>query len=124
MVKDLKQYETLGFCQVCEQSLLVTQLSCQCCKTQMNGQYRLNKFSYLPKELLVFTEVFLKNRGNIKEVERELGISYPTVRRMLDQTIQSLGYQTTETTLQTHEILDRIEKGEMTVREATELLKR
>ena len=43
---------------------------------------------------------------------------------MLDQTIQSLGYQTTETTLQTHEILDRIEKGEMTVREATELLKR
>lgn len=90
----------------------------------MNGQYRLNKFSYLPKELLVFTEVFLKNRGNIKEVERELGISYPTVRRMLDQTIQSLGYQTTETTLQIHEILDRIEKGEMTVREATELLKR
>ncbi|MFR5113323.1 DUF2089 domain-containing protein [Turicibacter sanguinis] len=120
----MKQYETLGFCPVCEQSLLVTQLSCQCCKTQMNGQYRLNKFSYLPKELLVFTEVFLKNRGNIKEVERELGISYPTVRRMLDQTIQSLGYQTTETTLQTHEILDRIEKGEMTVREAMELLKR
>ena len=79
-MKDLKQYETLGFCPVCEQSLLVTQLSCQCCKTQMNGQYRLNKFSYLPKELLVFTEVFLKNRGNIKEVERELGISYPTVR--------------------------------------------
>ena len=119
----MKQHEVLGFCPICEQKLQVTQLSCHGCKTQINGQYQLNKFSYLPKELLQFAEVFLKNRGNIKEVERELGISYPTVRRMLNQTIQGLGYQTMDEQVNKQEVLARLEKGELSVEEATELLK-
>lgn len=119
----MKQHEVLGFCPICEQKLQVTQLSCHGCQTQINGQYQLNKFSYLPKELLRFAEVFLKNRGNIKEVERELGISYPTVRRMLDQTIQELGYQTIEEQVNRQEVLTRLEKGELSVEEAAELLK-
>ncbi len=75
----------------------MTQLTCQCYKTQINGQYTLSSFCYLEKELLNFAIVFIKNRGNIQEVERELGISYSTVRRMLDQTIQGLGFSTVRT---------------------------
>ena len=54
----MKQHEVLGFWPIGEQKLQVTQLSCHGCKTQINGQYQLNKFSYLPKELLQFAEVF------------------------------------------------------------------
>jgi len=43
---------------------------------------------------LEFAEVFIRCRGNIREVERELGISYPTVRARLDEVITQLGYRT------------------------------
>ena len=120
----MKQYEVLGHCPICNKRLLVTQLTCQGCKTQINGQYTLNEFCYLDKELLNFAIVFIKNRGNIKEVERELGISYPTVRRMLDQTIQGLGFTTGQETIDKQDSLSQLERGDITVEEATECLKR
>ena len=61
----MKQYEVLGHCPICYKRLLVTQLTCQGCKTQINGQYTLNEFCYLDKELLNFAIVFIKNRGNV-----------------------------------------------------------
>ena len=120
----MKNYEVLGHCPICEQRLLVTQLTCQECKTQINGKYILNEFCYLDKDLLNFAIVFIKNRGNIKEVERELGISYPTVRRMLDQTIQGLGFMTAQETIDKQEILSQLERGEITAEEATQYFKR
>lgn len=120
----MKKYDVLGHCPICDKRLLVTQLTCQGCKTQISGQYTLNEFCYLEKELLNFAIVFIKNRGNIKEVERELGISYPTVRRMLDQTIQGLGFTTTQEAIDKQDILSQLERGEITVEEAAEYLKR
>jgi hypothetical protein len=46
----------------------------------------------LTRAQIDFIEVFIKNRGIIREVERELGVSYPTVRARLDEVIQALGY--------------------------------
>jgi hypothetical protein len=75
-------------------------------------------------------EVFLKCRGNIKEVEKELGISYPTVRNRLDGVIQALGYgivnsdlSSGESSLRT-EVLEALEKGIIEPREAIEQLKK
>ena len=60
----------------------------------IENNFRLGKFDYLSDEELYFTETFIRCRGNIKEVEKELGISYPTVRSKLDAVIKKLGYET------------------------------
>ena len=52
----------------------------------------MNEFALLPKEHLDFLRLFVKTRGNLKEVERILGVSYPTVLARLDALLKALGY--------------------------------
>lgn len=85
--------EVIGRCPMCEAELVVTHLRCERCGTGLEGAFRLTKFDRLPREQLRFIEVFIKNRGVIRDVERELDISYPTVRSRLDEVIRSLGYE-------------------------------
>ena len=56
----------------------------------------MNEFALLPKEHLDFLRLFVKTRGNLKEVERILGVSYPTVRARLDALLKALGYEEDE----------------------------
>jgi hypothetical protein len=79
-------------CPICQGDLQVTELECKSCHTKLTGEFELSKFNHLGKENLYFIEVFMKNRGNIKMVEKELGISYPTVKKTLDEVIKALGY--------------------------------
>ncbi len=76
-------------CPVCNHELKVTRLQCSECQTVIENDFALSKFDYLSDEELFFTETFIKCRGNIKEVEKELGISYPTVRSKLDGVIKN-----------------------------------
>ena len=77
-------------CPVCRNDLAVTRLKCNSCNTIIENNFRLSKFDYLSDEDLYFTETFIRCRGNIKEVEKALGISYPTVRSKLDTVIKEL----------------------------------
>ncbi len=117
----------IGECPICESDLIVTKLKCTNCKTEISGEFQLSKFNYLSKEDLYFIEVFIKNRGNIKQIEKELGISYPTVKRNLDEVIQSLGYQVEQednsNRLKKEEIFKKLENHEITALEAARLLK-
>ena len=117
----------IGECPICESDLIVTKLKCTNCKTEISGEFKLSKFksnNYLSKEHLYFIEVFLKNRGNIKHIEKELGISYPTVKRNIDDVITSLGYKVSdEEKIKKDEIFKRLEKGEITALEAAKLIK-
>jgi hypothetical protein len=72
-----------------------------------------------------FLVSFLSARGNIKEIERELNISYPTVKAKLDNLLISLGMKNKieSTTDFKKSILDSIEKGEMKVEEAIKIFK-
>ncbi len=116
--------DVLSKCPVCDNQLSVKSLYCTNCNTEITGSFTLNKFNYLTKEQLSFVEVFVKNRGNIKDVEKDLNISYPTVRRLLDEAITALGYKATkeEITTDRMEVLAQLERGEITVETATELL--
>ncbi|HHY68677.1 MAG TPA: DUF2089 domain-containing protein [Bacillota bacterium] len=126
--------EVIGICPVCSQPMEVTELECPVCHTKISGNFQLCKFCSLTPEQKGFAEVFIKNRGNIKEVERELGISYPTVRSRLESLIRALGYAVDEEvgTYADQEtyaeerkiILDRLDSGEISVQEATKMLKR
>lgn len=123
--------EALGKCPVCGQNTEVTAISCNECGTRIEGHFQLCKFCRLTEEQKSFIETFVKCRGNIKEVERELGISYPTVKNKLEDAANALGYIGTsaysyiepEDTGNRKEILDQLENGELTVEEALEMLK-
>lgn len=77
----------------------------------------------LPVEYQKFIAVFLRHRGNITSVEKELGISYPTINKMLETINKMLETSVEEKPLDRKEILDAIDKGEMSVRDATYILK-
>jgi hypothetical protein len=83
----------IGKCPICTAPLRVARLECGSCGTRLEGSFSLGRFHALTAEQLDFLEVFIKARGNFKDVERELGISYPTVRGRLDAVIRALGYQ-------------------------------
>lgn len=72
--------------------MTVTRLHCVSCDTGIDGRFRLSRFQRLSAEQLAFLEVFVKNRGIIKDVEAELNISYPTVRARLDEVIRAMGF--------------------------------
>ncbi len=78
-------------CCVCGEKLTITRLSCQNCGTAIEGEFEGCPFCSLSPEETRFLLIFLKNRGSIKDVEREMGISYPTVRAALDNLLASLG---------------------------------
>lgn len=115
----------LGTCPVCSSKLEVTELHCSDCETTLKGHFKLDKFSYLSKEEKFFIEIFVKNRGNIKEIEKDLGISYPTVKKNLENVIQALGYGEYENpeSLTKKEILERLSVGKITSEDAMKLLR-
>lgn len=121
--------KVLNHCPVCGEELIITKLNCRHCQTTIEGQFEPSKFCRLPNEQLEFIEVFLKNRGNIKDVEKELNISYPTVRNRLDSVLQSLGYPLGKNEINTdkplrQDILNALERGEITSEEAAQELRK
>lgn len=112
-------------CPVCNHELTVARLKCDSCDTVIENDFKLSKFDYLSDEELYFTETFIRCRGNIKEVEKELSISYPTVRSKLDAVIKKLGYETDagEQSMKKEEILKALENGEITAEQAIAQLK-
>lgn len=117
--------EVIGNCPICGDELFVTRLSCNTCNTNIEGDFSLCKFCKLSQEEKQFIEVFIKNRGNIKDIEKEMGISYPTVKGKLDSVIKSLGYDTKDepASINKKEILDMLNDGEISSEEALRLLK-
>src|SRR5436309_541446 len=77
-------------CPICAEALSVARLECVSCGTRIEGSFALGRFHQLSAEQLDFLETFIKARGNFKDVERELGISYPTVRSRLDAVIRAV----------------------------------
>ena len=113
-------------CPSCASPLVVTQLTCTSCGTGVVGKFELSPFFRLSNESLKFLEVFVRNRGNVKEMERETSESYWTIRRRLDEVITEMGMEAPqpETDLSTRrqEILGQLSRGEINVQEATRLL--
>ena len=79
-------------CPSCDGNLTVARLECPDCSISIEGEFAPPALLKLTGAQIDFIEVFIKNRGVIREVERELGVSYPTVRARLDDVITALGY--------------------------------
>ncbi|OGS13081.1 MAG: hypothetical protein A2234_09575 [Elusimicrobia bacterium RIFOXYA2_FULL_58_8] len=113
-------------CPSCSGNLVVTELCCSDCKTMIRGSFGLPIFASLSAEEGEFLKIFLAARGSIKEVERQLNISYPTVKARLDALLNRLGLGSlqVEAKKSRMEIVARLERGEMTAQDAIGLLKR
>jgi hypothetical protein len=79
-------------CPSCSGALTVRRLECPSCALSLESSFELPPILKLSQAQLDFVEVFIKNRGVIREVERELGVSYPTVRAKLDEVVAALGF--------------------------------
>lgn len=113
-------------CPTCEGKLNVTELKCNYCQTKISGDFYLDEIFQLNQEQQQFLKIFIKTRGNIKNMEKELEMSYPTVRNKLNELIKTLGYEDDfmeEEQEKRREILDLLESGEIEAAEAAKRLK-
>lgn len=83
--------DVISTCPVCEGELAITRLHCRSCGTALEGEFGVGRFGRLSREQLTLLESFLRSRGNLKDLERELGISYPTVRGRIEALLRALG---------------------------------
>jgi hypothetical protein len=84
-------HDVIATCPVCSDELTITRLHCRTCGTALEGEFGVGRFGRLSRDQLALLESFLRSRGNLKEMERELGISYPTVRGRIDALVRALG---------------------------------
>lgn len=84
------QREVISNCPVCDSQLTVTRLHCTTCGTTIEGEFSVGRFSRLNRDQYALLESFLRSRGNLRELERELGVSYPTVRNRVEALLRAL----------------------------------
>jgi hypothetical protein len=85
-------HDVISTCPVCSSELAVTRLHCGSCGTTLEGDFSVGRFGRLGRDQLALLESFLRSRGNLREMERELGISYPTVRSRVEALVRALGF--------------------------------
>lgn len=85
-------HDVIATCPVCADELAVTRLHCGSCGTTLEGDFSVGRFGRLNPDQRLLLESFLRSRGNLREMERELGISYPTVRSRVEALVRALGF--------------------------------
>ncbi len=110
-------------CPSCSISLVVTRLTCPSCSVQLEGEFALPLLLRLPADDLAFVLEFVRASGSLKEMAKLRGQSYPTIRNRLNDIIERLHPEPSEPEQRRRQILDAIAKGDLSVTEATKLLK-
>lgn len=132
----------LESCPTCGGEFAITELTCTICDTVVRSRYTPCPFCRLAPEDLAFMLLFIRHRGNVKDMERELGVSYWTIRGRLNELIAAMGLedggQTADDRPQTgglpsdddgrrtadrQEILERLRRGEITAEQAANELR-
>jgi len=110
-------------CPACNSGLMITRLTCPECGTEVTGSFPPDLFSRLAPNDFDFIVLFVKTKGNVKEMERELGISYWTIRARLNEIVAQLGLETAglpaeDAATHRQQILEQLNEGLLTVSEA------
>lgn len=119
-------------CPVCGERLALTRLSCQDCGTELSGVFGACDFCALGQEDREILRVFLSSRGNMKDVERHLGVSYPTARSRFDTLLGRLGLAPPPTAADDEAasaksaerlaVLEQLARGEVDIDAASDLI--
>jgi hypothetical protein len=115
----VEEMHELTNCPYCGGDFIIKEVECQSCKTQIKGNFKSNRFHMFKPDDLYFIEVFLKNEGNIKLMEKDLGISYPTVKSRLKNIVKMLGYKSENSSSEERmKTLKALSDGEINVKDA------
>ena len=111
-------------CPVCNTRLAVTRLTCPSCETELSGAFASCEFCVLTDDDRDVLRVFLASRGNMKELERHLGVSYPTARARFDALLTKLGIDRAPAPPSPSkvELMEQVARGEINIDEALERL--
>ena len=109
-------------CPVCNHRLALTRLSCPECATELSGGFETCEFCVLSNEDRDVLRVFLASRGNMKDLERHLGVSYPTARARFDALLSKIGIvdriPTPPPSPTRVELMEQVARGEIDIDEA------
>jgi len=114
----------LNSCPVCNSPLEIVKYHCPSCYTEIKGEFGTGLLDVLSSGQQEFVKVFICNEGNIKKVEKVMGISYPTVKNRI-QEIKSLLCPTSKDEISdtnTETILAKLDGGDISVKEAIKKL--
>ena len=111
-------------CPVCNERLALTRLTCPACDTELSGGFATCEFCVLSNEDREVLRVFLASRGNMKDLERHLGVSYPTARARFDALLSKIGIDRPAVApAQTRvELMEQVASGEIDIEEALKRL--
>ncbi|HAA86223.1 MAG TPA: hypothetical protein DCE14_07770 [Kosmotogaceae bacterium] len=111
-------------CPVCSGKMTITEYRCDSCGTTIRGRFELDEIMKLSPEQLSFLKYYIKNKGNLSELQKELGISYPTARNRLEDIVRAMGYEVIDREREeASHILEKLESGELKPDEALEMLR-
>ena len=121
------KYRAPTTCPVCGDRLVTTRLGCTACGSEIGGHFAPCDFCALSDADLEVLRVFLASRGNIRELEKHLGVSYPTARLRLTTVLDHLGLNGSEEpeptpTLTREQVLAEVAAGALDPAEAQRLL--
>ena len=107
-------------CPVCSSRLTLTRLSCPACDTELSGGFTSCEYCVLADDDRDVLRVFLASRGNMKELERHLGVSYPTARARFDGLLAKLGIDrpSAQAAPSRVELMEQVARGEIDIEEA------
>jgi hypothetical protein len=111
-------------CPVCGDPLAVTRMGCGSCGSELVGVFSSCEFCALsPRESEVL-RVFLASRGNMREVEKHLAVSYPTARLRFNELLVKLGLagEPEPAPLSRDQVLSEVASGALSPVEAQRLL--
>jgi len=108
-------------CPSCGATLEVVKLECPVCQTEVAGQYPLCPVCRLDAQSRRLFDLYMAARGNVRDVQRELGVSYPTARQRIETMFQELGHGPVPP--QPSAVIRRLREGEIDVATAERLLR-
>lgn len=113
----------MKLCPACHSCLESKQLRCPSCQLVLEGSFRFPRLARLSPAHLALAEEFILAGGNLKELGTKMDLSYPTVRRRVDEMISELAKLRVEDAALVEEILARIERRELSVAEGTRMIR-
>ncbi len=117
----------LTTCPVCNERLSVVRLHCPNCDTSIEGRFETGRWGLLSRDQLEFLETFIRCEGKFTRMEKELGLSYPTLRGRFTEIVRHMGFAVGPEEAMAgdedrHVILDELAAGKISSAEAMRLL--
>jgi len=107
-------------CPSCGEGMVISELKCPKCDLRVKKDFSPCEFCQLPEDDYEFLKIFLRTQGKITDIEKILGVSYPTIKAKIEKLLKNLKLSPIE---EKHDPIEALAHGELSVDEAVAILK-